>query len=201
MQVQVIIPQWQSKILISNEIRAKYWEFKDFSKLPKKHLENINPNYFFKKIGKKTFVIDKEGNKLLKNTKSVGKPKYWVLNGQDLYNAVLDWRRRSKMAEYYHNYFSNYIKDQLTPINFDELYSLGFIGVSISCDIYEIKKGQLIDVSNLWLLEKFFEDSLVNCKIIPDDNPNYVLESGKKRYYWVDNPQERKLVFNIKAIK
>ena len=53
----------------------------------------------------------------------------------------------------------------------------------------------------MWLLEKFFEDALQDCKIIPDDGPDFVQESGRKRYRWVTEPEERKLVFTVEHIK
>ena len=56
------------------------------------------------------------------------------------------------------------------------------------------------DVSNMWLLEKFFEDALQETGIIPDDNPDYVRESGRKRYHFIETAAERKLVFTIKFI-
>ena len=52
----------------------------------------------------------------------------------------------------------------------------------------------------MWLLEKFFEDALQECGIIPEDNPDVVIESGRKRYYWVNEPKDRKLIFTIKEI-
>jgi len=113
-----------------------------------------------------------------------------------LYNATLNWRLRKTVAKYYHTYFSKYIKAQLKkPIIIPEGKYL-----SISCDIYEIRRRTMPDVSNMWLLEKFFEDSLQECKVIPGDDPDYVLESGRKRYHWVENEEDRKLVFTIKII-
>ena len=50
-------------------------------------------------------------------------------------------------------------------------------------------------------LEKFFEDALQECGVIPDDSPKYVIESGRKRYHWVSTETERKLVFNIEVVQ
>lgn len=103
---------------------------------------------------------------------------------------------RKKVAGYFHNYFSNFIKAQLRPIVLAKDQFL-----SISCDIFEIKRGNMPDASNMWVLEKFFEDALQDCGIIKDDGPDIVLESGRKRYHWVEKPEERKLIFNIDIIK
>jgi hypothetical protein len=198
--MQVLIPKWENRVQLSMRTKTKYWLAKDFNKLPKKHLENINLQNKFKLIKGILYLIDKNGDRFIKNSKKAGTPKFWRINGQDLYNAVLNYIIRAKVADYYHNYFSKYIKEQLQPINFTE-DMIDNYGLSISCDIYEIKQFPIPDVSNMWLLEKFFEDSLVNCGIIPDDNPNYVIESGRKRYFWVSNPEERKLIFYITLIK
>lgn len=195
--MQIVIPKWLTRVEFSKATRTKYWETKHTDKLPKKHSENLHG---VKVFNGKAFLVDKEGNRFIKNPKKAGKPNTWRINGQDLYNAVMDWRKRKKMATFYHDYFSKFILEQAKPILFTE-DMIGIYGLSISCDIYEIKKFPIPDVSNMWLLEKFFEDSLVNCNIIPDDNPNYVLESGRKRYHWVNTQEERKLVFNINTFK
>lgn len=192
---KVEIPEWVDRYTMSKASAPKYWEWKDLDKLPKKYRDLVDRHPLLK--GRKAFCATPNGERFLKNTKSVGKPKYWILNGQDLYSAVLNWRQRKTIAEFYHKYFQKYIEEQLTPIELDwDNYAL-----SISCDIYEIKRGQMPDVSNMWLLEKFFEDALQEVNIIPDDNPDYVLESGRKRYHWVNLPSERKLIFNINILK
>jgi hypothetical protein len=190
---QVIIPEWENSYLKAKATSAKYYNANEYSKLPLKH-KNNNP-MLLQKGSKQVWGNTNEGP-FVKNSVSAGKPNLWVLNGQDLYNASLNWRLRKNVAKYYHEYFKRYIKNQLEPISLGEDEFL-----SISCDIYEIKRGQMPDVSNMWLLEKFFEDALQEAGIIPDDSPDYVIESGRKRYYWVKNPGERKLVFNIKIIK
>ena len=112
-----------------------------------------------------------------------------------LYNAKLNWRARKTIAEYYHNYFGIYIKQQLTPI---ELPENSFF--SISCDIYIQSRSHMPDVSNMWLLEKFFEDALQEQKIIKNDDYKNVIESGRKRYHFVNDIKETKLIFNIQIL-
>jgi hypothetical protein len=188
-EYQVIIPEWMNSYQKSANTRPKYWLWKDRDKLPKKYRDVLK----LSPLG--IYCSDEDGNKFLKNSKKVGTPNIWMLNGQDLYNAALNWRLRKSVAILFHEYFSEYIKEQLEPINLPEGKFF-----SVSCDIYEIKRGNMPDVSNMWLLEKFFEDALQICGIIPEDSPDYVIESGRKRYFWVENTSERKLVFTIKII-
>lgn len=190
---KVEIPEWASTYQKSAKRAPKYWEYKDKDKLPKKHVERLRETPLI--IGKKAYCCDSEEERFLKNTKTAGKPNLWVLNGQDLYNATVNWRLRKTIAKFYHNYFSKYIKEQLQPIELREGEKF-----SISCDMYDIRRYPMPDASNMWLLEKFFEDALQEQGIIPDDSPDYVIESGRKRYYWVDDPKDRKLVFTIKTI-
>lgn len=134
---------------------------------------------------------------LAKKTKKTGKPKIWSVNGQSLYNAVLHFRARGIVTNYFHNYLSDYIREQITQ---DQIQSLVSHQLSISVDIYEVKKGMLPDVGNLWIWTKWFEDALQICEIISNDNPNIVIESGRTRYHWVETDDERKLVFKIEVV-
>lgn len=193
MRHTVTIPNWEASYLKSENTRAKYWLWKDRAKLPKKYSTLLSPEPLIR--GAKAYCVDEEGNRFVKNTKKVGTANRWILNGQDLYNATLNWRLRKSIAKYYHDYFSGFIKEQLTPIHIPEGQFL-----SVSCDIYEVKRGNMPDASNMWLLEKFFEDALQECGIIPDDSPDYVRESGRKRYHFVETAEDRKLIFTIKFI-
>lgn len=191
----VTIPQWENSIEFSKKAKPKYWEWKDKEKLPKKFATILGTSPLIS--SNKAYCVSLDGELFLKNPTKAGMPNKWILNGQALYNAVLDWRKRKKVAEYYHAYFSTYIKAQLP----DSIIIPAERFLSISCDIYEIPRGQMPDVSNMWLLEKFFEDALQECGVIPDDSPKYVIESGRKRYHWVSTEAERKLVFNIEVVQ
>lgn len=138
---------------------------------------------------------------LAKKTKLTGKPKMWTVNGQAIYNATMHYRTRATVTEYFHKYLSSYIKNQVKP---DQIAMINQLvnkestqKLSISLDIYEIKRGKLPDVGNLWLWIKWFEDALQDCRVIPDDSPDYVIESGRKTYHWVQTESDRKLVFTI----
>ena len=136
-----------------------------------------------------------------KKSRKSGKPRYWTINGQGLYNATLHYRLRGTITKYFHKYLSRYIREQITQEWI--LYCKTIVSprtnvrLGTSVDIYEIKRGKMPDIRNMWLWGKWFEDALQNCGVIVDDNPDYVIESGRTRYFWVDTVQERKLVFKI----
>ena len=104
---------------------------------------------------------------------------------------------RSKVTKYYHKYLSKYIKEQISK---EQILLIRSHLVSTSVDIYEIKKGKLPDASNLWIWIKWFEDALQECGVLEDDDPNNVIKSGGQHYHWVDNEENRALVFNIQLI-
>lgn len=141
---------------------------------------------------------------LAKKTRKTGNPKWWTINGQGLYSATLHFRARDKLTKYFHKYLSKYIKQQISKEEIIELNNHIFPGsrfkLSVSLDIYDIRRGKMPDVSNLWLWTKWFEDALQESRIIPDDNPDYVQESGRTRYHFVDNQEDRKLVFTLTLI-
>lgn len=188
----VTIPNYQWRVKTSNAARPKYWKWSEKEKLPKKHKENLYGKAI--KVGQTLFCCDKDGNRFLKNTKSVGEPKYWVMNGQSLYNAALLPIMRSKVAHYYHDYFTTYINEQLPVINLEgRKLSIGF-------DLFMVRRSRMPDISNMWPVEKFFEDALVRAGKIPDDDPNYVIESGRKKYHWVDTEDECRLEVTLKFV-
>ena len=148
-----------------------------------------------------TIPEHEEKYRVAKKTKKTGKPKWWTVNGQALYNASMHFRLRATVTKYFHKYLSKYIREQITARDIKIIKSVvhkeSSTRLGTSVDIYEVKRGRIPDVGNMWLWIKWFEDALQECGVITDDNPDYVIESGRKRYHWVDTPEERKLVFKI----
>lgn len=193
MEYHVVIPEWEWYYVKSKKAATKYWLWKDKEKLPKKYKDILHTEPLVR--SRELYCSTVEGERFVKNPLKAGKENIWVFNGQDLYNAKLNWRARKTVAEYYHYYFGKYIREQLSPIVLSENTFL-----SVSCDIYLVKRSHMPDVSNMWLLEKFFEDALQEQRIIKDDDYRNVIESGRKRYHFVNNHSETKLIFNIKKI-
>ena len=113
----------------------------------------------------------------------------------------MHYRLRGKVTKYFHKKLSKYIKDQVSEVDIQTIDAHVYVGsnvkLGVSVDIYEVRRGKMPDIGNMWLWTKWFEDALQECGVIIDDNPDYVIESGKKRYYWVDTAEERKLVFHV----
>jgi len=195
--IRVVVPEFEDHYVISKKRRAVYWKVADIQKgiVPKRILDN----YHFTING---IMCDHEDKPALRNTKTAGKPRKWMVNGQDLYNGTLHHTLRAKVTEYFHEYLEKYINEQISGQD-KTLINQGFqvdARMSISLDIYEIKRAKMPDIGNLWLWIKWFEDALQTAGVIPDDNPDYVIESGRKRYIWVGEEHNRKLVFKINFI-
>lgn len=55
---------------------------------------------------------------------------------------------------------------------------------------YEIKKGKRRDVMNIFsFADKVFEDALTECKVMENDNPDWV-ENTTHEFYWIDPKNE-----------
>lgn len=142
--------------------------------------------------------------KIAEKSRKTGNQRWWTVNGQGLYSATLHYRARNKMTKYFHKYLSKHIRKQISEKDISELNNIVFKGsfrkLATSVDIYDIRRGKMPDISNMWLWLKWFDDALQECGVIPDDDPDYVLRSGPTTYHFVDNPKDRKLVFTIKSI-
>ena len=132
-----------------------------------------------------------DGLVLVCNTKTVGKPRFKKVNGQDIYNGNTSRQARANLVKMIHNKFAPYVKD-INPIEDVTAYPLG-----IHLNFYVKDQGrQNIDNDNKWIWEKAIQDTLVENKIIPDDNP-YIVWENVKRTILIPEEDEEKLVIEI----
>ena len=186
---KIEIKEWPSKVPVGNTPPKYYTKS---SKLPKKYKDLA----VLKKFGaKSSYWVFKKG--LKKIVKKEGAIKYWNLNGQAIYSGNMHWKTRTTVVNFYHGVFSKEIKKVIKK----QLPTFLACGISISTDIYEIYSKFTPDITNMWLLEKIFEDTVKDMGLLKDDSPEFVIESGRKRYHWVTNEKDRKLIFTIKYIK
>lgn len=186
-KIQIEIPEFERHVKVSNATRAKYWKVGQ-KNVPKRVLKEI---VGIKKFGKKQdeYWIDCNGDRFVKNTIKVGQANYWVVNGQQLYNAALGPMTRAKVTKYFHEYIKGYIKP---------LLPLDVIGeIRTYAEIYETDKLMTVDIDNLWLWTKWFNDVLQEMKIISNDNKTVIRSTGQITYFPVEENTERKLVFYI----
>ena len=189
---KVIVPNYEDKVPISNRRRARYYKKSDFQKktLPaKKYREGLKLGKY--KFDKKGYLIDQQKNRVIANPRIAGKPKFWTINGQRIYDGSLHYTARSKVARWMHEYLREYI-EELPKIKLKKGEYL-----RIWLDMYKPGDLQNWDCDNQWPWTKWFLDTLVEMGKIEEDNVSIVRSSGQVTYIESD---ERKLVFNIQII-
>lgn len=184
----VLIPHWVNKVQIG-VVPSEFYGSKD--KLP----ESIK-GATLKRFGNKAFYIDSSKKRILKNPTKVGQPKYWNLNGQSFYSNNMDWRTRVTIVNFYHAYFKDFIEQQLKePFPIFLNYTLEF-----NIKIHEVYTTFTPDITNMWILAKLFEDTVVSCGLLKDDSPEFRCHTGYG-YQFVDKEEDRKLVISFKYNK
>ena len=185
---KITIDKWPNKVPVGRT-PVKYYS--KSANLPKKYKDFA----VLKKFGKVYYWVDKRNLKRI--VKKEGSEKFWNLNGQAVYSGNIHWKLRATVVNFYHGVFSKEIKKEIKT----KLPEFLSCGISFSVDIYEQYSKFTPDITNMWLLEKIFEDTVKDMGLLKDDSPEFVIESGRKRYHWVDNEDDRKLIFTIKYIK
>lgn len=114
---------------------------------------------------------------LISNNKSANKARFVKVNGQEVYNQTGGSFNRSFMRNVLHEYFHEFIKD-IKPIEDINVYPLY---IWIKFYIKDMGKHN-IDNDNKWPWRKFFQDSLTEAGIIPDDNLQYINDNRETTY-------------------
>lgn len=197
----VEIPQYPTKIKVSNCERAVYYKKKD--KLPKKY---CTEEYSFTRTG--GILIDGRGRPVLKNPSKVGKEKFEILSGNKLNSGYGSPIIRNLIARQLKDFYRPYVR-VLDPL------PLEVFPLRIEWDIYTTVNIPNFDLSNLWFYYKYFEDTLHEIEdprdadlpfklrrqfvpIIPDDSIRYVTHPGNNpKLIPVAEYDDRKFIFRL----
>lgn len=184
---EITIPKYITHVLISKKRRARY--YKKGGTIPKRFK---NP-----KFDKKGFLIV-DGQKVIANSRSVGKEKYEKLSGNSFYTGYANPVRRAhlvkKLKEYYRPFVQEYVKKNGPITKFP---------IRVEWEIHTIVQEPFNwDISNLSFYYKFFEDCLFeksdrNIPLIPDDNILYVTHAAAPKLIPIDDWEKRKFIFKI----
>lgn len=185
---EVEIPNYPDKIKLSEKRRATYHDYRKKSKLPKKYQTE---QYEWR--GK--FLYDKEINqRVVKNSLSVGTPKWWTVNFQDIW-VGMHYLVRSYRMNKLKNIFRRYI-EVLEPIT----------EFPIRFEIFLLSPKMPVDVDNKGVIyTKILKDLLVNTnkgelnnhKVIPDDSSKYVNDTGRCKWIEIDENEIPKMIIRI----
>jgi len=124
---------------------------------------------------------------LISNSKTANKERLVKVNGQEVYNQAGGSFNRAFMRNILHTYFKDYLKD-IKPIEDINVYPLY---IWIRFYIHDMGKHN-IDNDNKWPWRKFFQDSLTEAGIIPDDNIN-VINDNRETTYLIPDTEEQKM--------
>ncbi len=156
---RIEIPDFKEHVELSKSRRAKYYyKNKGVDKLPKKYQ---GKEYVFDKSGILIHKLTKE--KIISNPKSEGTPKLWKISGNEIFSYSIHYQNRNKATSWAHQYLRSFIKliDKIVLEKNEYL--------RLHLEIYDIAGKANWDVDNKWPWHKWFQDTLVECKKIPDD--------------------------------
>ena len=177
---QITIPNYITKIQLSKARRAKFYKKGD--KIPKKYLTT---NHRFDDLG---YLCDEKGDKVVKNPRTAGTPKYEALSGNKLTSGYATPHIRNKISTALKDFYAPHVR-KMKPIAEYPLI--------ITWEFWTTVQPANFDMSNFWFYYKYFEDTLVSEGIIPDDNIKYITGPAAPILVPVDSVDKHKFVFTF----
>lgn len=188
---KITIDDFSEYIVKANKARPIPY-IKGKKPLPKKYSDN--EEYEWRKIKYWGKIIEARFKKdadmkdfLISNSKTANKPRLVKVNGNEVYNQTGGSFNRAFMRNILHKYFDKYLEG-IEPIKDVEVYPLY---IWIKFYIHDMGKGN-IDNDNKWPWRKFFQDSLAELGIIPDDNV-YLVNDNRETTYLIPPDQKQKM--------
>jgi hypothetical protein len=206
---QIEVPLYIRRVKLSDRRKPTYYELGRKIKVPKKYLDKRKYDYKPWKYtsGYKMILTDLATKKrVIKNSKSMDKPRIQVINGQDIYNQNIVQESRNKLLKAIKDFFVPFIEEQMEPLDLSDL------PVRIECEVHYpyLAEGNSMpwDMDNhFWLYQKGFQDVLQGYKgkdkqptcrvMIPEDNTLCISKPPSPLHIPVDTYEERKIVFFI----
>lgn len=155
-------------------------------RLPKKYEKDI-----YSWNAKGYLVNNLTGEVVVRNARLAGTPREKKVNGQNIYNGNVSRQGRASLVKALHENFAKYLKD-INPIIDIKHFPLG---IHLIFKVHDKFKFNL-DNDNRWIWEKAIQDTLVQEKVIPDDNP-YIVWENLKRTILVPSEVEETLIVEI----
>lgn len=171
--IVLVIPDYPDKILTAKARRPILYtsglsKVKGRTNIPKTFLNT--DKYFFNDKG--VLICRKTNEPQLANPQLAGKPRYWVVNFQDIWNQSLAKQSRAMMIDK--------LKDALRPY-IKSLRKIRSFPIELSITLYDAQCP--VDISNRGAVyTKVVEDLLVKEGIIPDDSAPYINCSGRTKF-------------------
>lgn len=182
---QLVLEQYPTSAIVSKSRRPKYYSSKPgrgrVNKLPKK-MEKEGYT-----IDIEGYYLNLQGERVISNTGTVGKPGTIPINAQVFY--VGKPFQRMAIKNFVQEYLLPYVQ-QMEVIDYP---------VYIESEVHAVYEHRLPDMNNIgYVWDKILTDVMVDQGIIFDDSPLYITRPGSAPLYVpIDNPEDRKIVFRF----
>ena len=178
---EIVIPNYPSKIKLSEKQRPKYYIKGKGKDVPKKYQ---NDRYAYQKNILTDIVT---GEKVIANPRLAGTPKMWSVNFQAIWNQQIKYQSRAMITNKLKDIFAPFIKD-LNPIK----------EFPIQFEIFIFDIDMVVDISNKGVIyTKIIEDLLTEYKVIPDDKAEFINDTGRCKWIKVNTEDEIHMVVRI----
>lgn len=185
------IPNYPSRVLIAKSRRPVFYVNMDSSvkgktDIPKSFLKNTE-KYSFDSRG--VLFNNVTGEPQIANPYTAGKPRYWVVNFQDIYNQSITQHARNMRIDKLKNILKPYI------IGVEALSEQDY-PLEICINLYDVEMP--VDISNKGVIYiKVIEDLLKKEGKIIDDKIDFVNSSGGCKFVKVEDESEIKMEVKI----
>lgn len=182
---QLVLEQYPTSAIVSKSRRPKYYSSKPgrgrVNKLPKK-MEKEGYT-----IDIEGYYLNLQGERVISNTGTVGKPGTIPINAQVFY--VGKPFQRMAIKNFVQEYLLPYVQ-QMEVIDYP---------VYMESEVHAVYEHRLPDMNNIgYVWDKILTDVMVAEGIIFDDSPLYITKPGSAPLYVpIDNPENRKIVFRF----
>lgn len=182
---QLVLEQYPTSAIISKSKRPKYYSSK-----PGRGRVNKLPKAMEKEgytIDIEGYYLNLQGERVISNTRTVGKPGTIPINAQVFYVG----KPFQRMA------IKNFVQEYLLPY-VQEMEVIDY-PVYIESEVHAVYEHRLPDMNNIgYVWDKILTDVMVDQGIIFDDSPLYITRPGSAPIYVpIDNPEDRKIVFRF----
>ena len=176
----ITIPRYITRIRVAKKRRAtRFIRGRKTPKIPAKykHLE----------YNEKGILVYEDGEKVIANSLSVGTPRYEAISG-NRFTTGYDGYLRNNIVYALKEMYRPYVKS---------MRSFDLFPLIMEWDFYTTIGEANFDMSNFWFYLKYFEDTLIDEGLIPDDSVRYITGSAGPLFIPVRRFGQRKFVFRF----
>jgi len=118
------------------------------------------------------FVLDENGNRIVANKRTAGKPRMHTVAGNEFVTGFANFGHRNSVVSAIKATLLPFMEDQLVRFEKYPLYINWYM-----VDNFDNNKISF-DLSNMWFWNKYMEDNLSDLGFIPDDEWKWITKSG-----------------------